>query len=261
MKKRYLYFFSTFLVGCGNSSLPIADHLVVTGRIDNAMVQDVAKHVDRVKYIVITSQGGDTSAALDLARIIYDNKINIRVEKYSLSACAQLIIPAANSVEFSGKPILGLHHSAVSIYDFAKLQKVKINKKRSFKLSNKEINLFKHMNKKIEILIQPIHYLNVLCFFEINGYPAIGSKWAFFIPSPDTYERWAGKEYAGEFAYQEADVIESIKKYIPKSVSMTLITENDATWKPLDEVPKCPASQTATFQKHIVTPRPSVAPR
>ena len=81
MKKRYLYFFSTFLVGCGNSSLQIADHLVVTGRIDNAMVQDVAKHVDRVKYIVITSQGGDTSAALDLARIIYDNKINIRVEK------------------------------------------------------------------------------------------------------------------------------------------------------------------------------------
>ena len=68
---------------------------------------------------------------------------------------------------------------------------------------------------------------------------AIGSKWTFFVPSLTTYKKWIGKDFSGEFASKKLDVINSGERHIPKGISMALITEDEATWRPFEPVSPC----------------------
>jgi len=227
------------LTGCGNSKVERSDYLEVTGRIDEKMVAEVAKNIHKIHSLVITSQGGETSSAIELARMIYDNKVNVIVKKYCLSACAQLILPSAKTIEFVDKPILGLHHSATSILEFSKLQNYADANDLSQQLSEKEQTFFKYIGLNLDIAEEPIHYLEISCFFEKGGYPGVGSKWGFLVPSPSTYKKWINKDYTGEFASTNSEILTSVRKYIPQQVSMTLVTEEQASWRPLSAVPKC----------------------
>ncbi|TSB04945.1 hypothetical protein [Sphingorhabdus contaminans] len=232
---------SALLTGCGNSAVSKTDYAVLTGRINEQMLAEVSKNIDGIHSIVITSQGGDSSSAMDLARLIYDHHIHIRVEKYCLSACAQYILPSAKTIEFVDKPIVGLHQSPISIRNFYERQNVNIDQ-LDFDLAKKEEEFFRHINLKTDIATQPLHYLDILCYTKKNGRAAIASKWAFFIPSPDTYKSWIGKGYTGSFAYTKSDVIDSSSRHIPESVSMAVITEDEAIWRPFKTVSKCPAT-------------------
>lgn len=227
------------LNGCGNSKFEQSGYLEITGRIDEKMVAEVAKNIHKIDSIVITSQGGETSAAIDLARMIYDNKINVVVKKYCLSGCAQLVLPAANSIEFVENPILGLHHSATSILEFSKLQNYADTDKFSQRLSEKEKNFYNDIGLNLDIAENPIHYLEIKCFYEKNGYPGVGSKWGFLVPSPSTYKKWINKDYVGEFASNYPDLLASGRKYIPKEVSITFVIEKNAEWRALKPVPVC----------------------
>jgi hypothetical protein len=233
-----LFVLTALLTGCGNSSVPRTDYAVLTGRINERMLAEVSKNIDGMHSIVITSQGGDASSAMDLAQLIYDRNIHVRVEKYCLSACAQYILPSAKTIEFIDKPIVGLHQSPISIRNFYKSQNVDIDQ-TDFDLAKKEEKFFKHINLKSDIATQPLHYMDILCHTKKNGRAAIASKWAFFIPSMNTYKSWTGKDFIGSFAYTKQDVIDSSRRHIPKSVSMAVITEDEAIWRPYETVSKC----------------------
>ena len=69
-----------FLISCGEHGVSKAGYLIVKGRINDKMVSSVSQDISRVHNIIITSQGGNTSSAIDLARLIYDNKISVSVE-------------------------------------------------------------------------------------------------------------------------------------------------------------------------------------
>jgi hypothetical protein len=227
-----------FLMSCGNTASSDTGYLVLTGRIDDKMVSGVSKNIHRVHSIIITSQGGDASSAMDLARMIYDNKIYVRVEKYCLSACAQYIIPAASVVEFVGKPVLGVHQSPTSVRDFFKIQNIEIGSEHHT-LAKKEEDFFRYISLNNEISTEPVHYLDIVCYGEKNGNPAIGSKWGFFVPTPQTYKRWIGKNYTGNFAYSKQNIIESFNAYLPKNTSMTFILEYEATRREFNKVTEC----------------------
>lgn len=236
-----IFVLTALLAGCGNSAVSKTNYAILTGRINERMLEEVSKNIGGLHSIIITSQGGDASSAMDLAKLIYDHKIHVRVEKYCLSACALYILPSANTLEFVDKPIVGVHQSPISIRNFYKSQNIDIDR-FDFDLAKKEESFFKHINIKFDISSQPIHYMDILCHTKKNGHPAISSKWAFFIPSRNTYKTWIRKDFTGSFAYTKQDVIDSAKRHIPKSVNMAVITEDEAIWRPFGTVSKCPSA-------------------
>lgn len=60
----------------------------------------------------VQSQGGEAKSSIALARLIIDRRIRIRLNNYCLSACAELVLPAARDVTAVNEPLIGLHGNA-----------------------------------------------------------------------------------------------------------------------------------------------------
>ena len=59
--------------------------------------------------VVMNSLGGSAEVGMDVAAFIQHNRIRVRIEEFCLSACAEYILPAAESVELGPQAIIGFH--------------------------------------------------------------------------------------------------------------------------------------------------------
>ena len=79
------------------------------GRIDDAAVELIKRHTSQGSVLNISSLGGQISSAIELANYVHDNKIQVVLTGACISACAEFILPASESVVFTEKTIIGFH--------------------------------------------------------------------------------------------------------------------------------------------------------
>lgn len=106
--KWLIVFFCLTSVACSDGSNPIK----LSGRIDSQMYQKLDPEKSANKDIIISSGGGETDYAFKIAQRIIENQNGIVVKDYCISACAEDILPAAKSISFRKRPIIGFHRNS-----------------------------------------------------------------------------------------------------------------------------------------------------
>jgi len=82
----------------------------------NKLFYETYRHI-RVKSIQITSSGGEVEAAIHLARWVFANKLDIIVEKYCLSSCANYVFPAGQHKTIRTGSVVAWHGNYHHLYE------------------------------------------------------------------------------------------------------------------------------------------------
>ncbi len=87
----------------------------ISGRIDESVNQKLQSLNSNHARIVVSSGGGLPDSALSMARQIEDAENDLVILGVCNSACAEYLLPAANSLIFQDNPIIGFHWNAMMI--------------------------------------------------------------------------------------------------------------------------------------------------
>lgn len=88
---------------------------LIVGEIDQKFLDSFHDIANSNKTIAISSSGGLAYIAFEIATIISAQDINIIIVGACHSACAEIILPAAKSIEFYNSPLIGYHGNMVSM--------------------------------------------------------------------------------------------------------------------------------------------------
>jgi len=88
------------------------------GHIDEKFLSEFRNTIKTNKTVAIASPGGFPEIALKIADIIIEKNINIVIGGICYSACADIILPAAKSLEFYEHPLIGFHGTVISMKFF-----------------------------------------------------------------------------------------------------------------------------------------------
>jgi len=103
------------LQGCGAGEGG-ADAIYVSGLIDDNTVQYVKSNLtSRTATLVVTSQGGEIEAALEISRIVMERQLDVVVRKICASACASDIFVAGRKRHIENNSIVIFHRTATSM--------------------------------------------------------------------------------------------------------------------------------------------------
>ena len=72
-----------------------------------------ARSLKKGESIAVRSGGGDADASIEVGEILQNKQINVSVVGFCMSACASILLPAANSVTFVNMPIIGFHQDGL----------------------------------------------------------------------------------------------------------------------------------------------------
>jgi hypothetical protein len=100
-----------------------ADTITFTGRIDAASAARFLALLQEpgTSRIVITSQGGDVAAALDMAQAIHERGLDVEVPKICLSSCANYVFPAGRRKLLGRAWAVGWHGNMAHVLYLAQL--------------------------------------------------------------------------------------------------------------------------------------------
>lgn len=86
--------------------------LRIDGRIDQQTSKTVLDSLaanPAINRVVLNSEGGDEAATLQIARSIRDRRLDVTVDGVCLSACAHLLLAAANTITINDSSTVGFH--------------------------------------------------------------------------------------------------------------------------------------------------------
>ena len=88
-----------------------------TGRIDSASARQFLRLVDdpAVHRLVIRSPGGFAAPALDIGEAVHAHGLDVDVDRYCLSSCANYVFPAGRQKRVSGPAAVGWHGSMAHV--------------------------------------------------------------------------------------------------------------------------------------------------
>src|SRR5690606_32143607 len=97
------------------------DTLRLAGKIDVAMARSVTSAINggSIKAIHIHSPGGESAAALEIAKLIQEHEIDIVIDGACISACAQYLFVAAKQRFLAPGSLVGFHNSVKSTHALA----------------------------------------------------------------------------------------------------------------------------------------------
>jgi hypothetical protein len=99
--------------------------LTVKGLLSPESVDEVIRKIDRNTTAVhITSEGGDAIAAIKLADAIRSGHLDVRVEGYCYSSCANYVFLAARNKVLAPGAVLGFHGAPYSLLSPAEKEKI-----------------------------------------------------------------------------------------------------------------------------------------
>ncbi|MPS38689.1 peptidase [Vibrio sp. VGrn 2] len=81
----------------------------LSSEANNAIVEIYANATVKPTNLVISSDGGDVELGMALGEWIFANKIDIEVNDYCLSSCANYVFTAGKNKYISNKAIIGFH--------------------------------------------------------------------------------------------------------------------------------------------------------
>lgn len=86
----------------------VSQNVMINGRVDASLASTV-EQAPMGSRLEVNSLGGDASAGAVIARDIFDRKLDLIVNASCVSACAEFMIPAARTVTFGPRAIVGFH--------------------------------------------------------------------------------------------------------------------------------------------------------
>ena len=87
--------------------------LSINGRLSAEHLDHLETRIDEIETIVVNSKGGPVGVAAKIARLIMENELNLVVEGYCSSACAEYLMTAAKSVYAVNAPVIGVHGNPI----------------------------------------------------------------------------------------------------------------------------------------------------
>ncbi len=97
------------------------------GNIEGAQLSQFLQDIPEDGLFAITSSGGYTSAALSAAKIIDRKRLSIIIVDECLSACAEIVLAAAKSIEMKNFPFVGFHQNTLSAEHYTSQNKTASN--------------------------------------------------------------------------------------------------------------------------------------
>lgn len=193
----------------------------MAGKIDEKLLRSFVDAPDNFEKVVVKSQGGDVIAAIEIAKIIKKRNLDVEVNGYCLSACAQYILPSARNIIIRDKSIVALHHSPFSIMKMLEFSKIYDESEKYKKVSNEEVKFYNEININIDYIKNSIYHLRPKCLTNINlkGFKGIKFYYQFYIPKKNEYEYWLGKKINGFWPKDGGELLEAINSSIPKGVN------------------------------------------
>lgn len=79
---------------------------------------------DRIDWLQIRSAGGEINIGIDFGEFVFQQKLNVSVEEYCISSCANYIFTAAQKKRLSKNALLAYHGGASStIFDDSQIER------------------------------------------------------------------------------------------------------------------------------------------
>lgn len=213
---------------CANSKgVP---YIKIVGQISEQTVRLLEEAPAGVTTVVITSQGGDTVAAIAAARIIRKRGYELEVRRYCLSACAQLILPAAKKATLIDLPIIGMHHSSTA---FQALLLSDGNREEADKyaaVARLEQSFYDEIGVDRNMLTYPYSQTVPLCYFSSSDasqpFAQFAAKWNFVALSAETYKKFTKSLPQGRWPETREELLEMGARHIPSTASTSIVPEN-----------------------------------
>ncbi|WP_372707966.1 hypothetical protein [Brevundimonas sp.] len=96
----------------GPSRLAGSSVYCLKGSLDSTSAESFSELASDISVLVVDSYGGNTRATMRIARLIYDNDIDVIIEGQCFSSCANYILPAASGrLTVLPGSFIGLHGS------------------------------------------------------------------------------------------------------------------------------------------------------
>ncbi|MFZ6755551.1 hypothetical protein ACO0KY_19560 [Undibacterium sp. Dicai25W] len=129
LQKLHIFIFGYFICNANADTLEMKfwkkndDTLIAYGMIsEQSLVEFKKQDFQKIKYLVVTSGGGEIHAAAEIGLIILRNNITVIASEYCLSSCANwLFLPAKEKI-LSKNALLGFHADIISQFNLVRKQ-------------------------------------------------------------------------------------------------------------------------------------------
>lgn len=141
------------------------------------------KSAGSIEWISIKSKGGEVNKGMDLAEIIFKNKLGVEVFDYCLSSCANYVFSSASKRRISNHAVIGFHGGTTGMAEVAEdtLKKLPEAQQKAARAgfeeylkaaASREENFFKMIgvNQKITYLGQNPRYQQELDSGDYSGW-------------------------------------------------------------------------------------------
>ena len=171
--------------------------------------------------VIITSPGGNHVSAINIAKVLNDNQINLIVDGVCFSACAQELVLGVNSVNLRKNSLVAFHQSGTFMHLFAKTHMTDKEEYVSHtkKISDIEKHFFNELNIDHNALIVPSEVINYQCFANEIRFDR-GDYFVKFVPTHDWYvpqkqvlEGWRRREGLVGGIVDQSDFLERTKLF------------------------------------------------
>lgn len=197
------------------------------GRIDPGHDDDLANIIksSNPKEIVINSQGGDTGAAMNIARLIAQNDIEVVIEGRCFSACAHFILMTAPQVTVEENSVVGFHYNAAA--STALLGRSDLLPKEGvefhLKLAAREVLFYREFGLSIEWLLEPLWRVKPICFdrfhYAQNG-QIVGARlkllYRSWTPRKSFVEKIRNSQIQGYWPESESEFKRAVAHAVPE---------------------------------------------
>jgi ATP-dependent protease ClpP protease subunit len=158
-------------LGPGDGAVVAGDKrtIYISGEINPNLARDFKSMADQsaaIETVIVDSQGGDMSSALDIADVIRQRKFNIVVEGRCFSACASYLFPAGNMKSVRAHSYLGIHSKTYNYPDSGTVKhSTRLNEVQSALEKNADkqsVRLLDQLRKKESGFIRAVHLSTTL---------------------------------------------------------------------------------------------------
>lgn len=193
--------------------------LKACGQLTEAFVEAINSQLKAEdKILQLTSPGGDPAAAIQLARILRQRQMSLRITGICLSACAHYVFLSAKRVVVDPGSLVGFHHTSSFVYKSLVSQ----GRKPSELLVNnhiKEVIFFEEIGVQKEFLYAPALFAQPACvgYVNYNGvYDLfIKTRWSFVIPTRGAIEEIRRAPVLGFWPKDSSEIASTVKSWGP----------------------------------------------
>lgn len=216
------------------------------GDISEQLVDEVIRElsIPGRNVLVLSSLGGETSAAIKLADFLNDRGVKLQISGICHSACAQFIIFGARELFVSQRTLVGFHYNQNVINE---LRGAPASEEME-RLAEAELEFYRRHAVPETVLFGPIATLQPSCIAEFidegrqTGLRVLLSNHSYFMPDQQTFTSWYPGILASEWPskVEISVLLERVKPGQPDRHLRVLYGSLDQSYVRPFRLPVCP---------------------